>query len=995
MSGRSSGSGRGSVSSKAGSQSGSQSGSRAGSRAGSPTRSPGKPSGPQKGTGLDLARDGRPLTAAELLSKRVDLPADAFKTGIEETRFTARPSYSTEGKSIKMQLNIFPVVTWPDTEVYQYDISVNPNLKDSHALVKKVWNTKTVTEALAKQGGMWLYDGHKLAWSSKKIDRNETRITVDLDSLKEKAGHEDIVKKVARQSVYYLSIRQTNVIRLSYLKAYLQGKVSWDTHVLECINFFDHCLRQYPSEQWLTIKRNFYDPEFPGGHLGTDLMTNQGIYVAPRLSESINRGGTGLAINVDRCQTAFWPGNRSLDRLALEICQGQKEEWKRWDQHKLQFNLRHKEEKIKDTDQWKIVPSEAFAFLRRFAKLKFTVNHRGKIGRPRIYTVKGLVFNAKDGLDGTNAKSVTFEKKLEDGSKRVISVYDHYKERWGFDLQYWRLPIIETPQGHLFPMELCNTVPDQRYHFKLNPKQTGDMIKLAATRPPKRTEDIKEGVKYLKWSEDSYLKAFGIKINANMMVSDAKLLSNPEVAFANAKINPGVSGRWDLRGKKFLEPNAFPLKSWAFIACGDGQTCSKHELEHFAHQFSNVYRNHGGRIEKPAFCECIPFSVGDYSKICEKAYNDTGTFTKDYPQLIFFVLPTKNQLVYERIKKNMDCRFTIVSQCLQGGHVQRCQAQYLSNVAMKVNSKLGGVTCKVPNPKSGSPPFWTRPTAMIGVDVSHASPGSSQPSMAALTMSMDKHATRFAAACQTNHWRRETIEAPVMHSMLPKLANHWATVNKTMPQHVYYLRDGVSEGQFQAVLDEEVSEMKRIFRELGGGIPKFTVVIATKRHHVRFLPKDKKDCDRNGNPLPGTLVERDVTHPQHFDFYLCSHVAIQGTARPVHYQVILDEAGVKPNDLVKMIYQQCYQYCRSTTPVSLHPAVYYAHLASNRARSHEDLSAGDIIMAYGKPGFPYIKDDSDIYPGRRPLQTPALLRMENDKVPKQLVSFMNTTMWYV
>ncbi|OTA96575.1 hypothetical protein M434DRAFT_8770 [Hypoxylon sp. CO27-5] len=992
MSDRPSGSRRGSVSSKAGSQ--------CGSRPGSPTRSSGKPSGKpsglEQGTGVDPARDRRPLTALELLRKRVDLPADAFKKGKEETRFAARPGYNTEGKAIKMQLNLFPVINWPDTEVYQYDISVSPNLRDSHALVKKVWNTKTVTEALAKQGGMWLCDGHKLAWSSKKIDRNETRITVDLDSLKEKAQHKDIAKKVARQSVYYLTIRQTSVIRLAYLKAYLQGKVSWDSHVLECINFFDHCLRQYPSEQWVTIKRNFYDPEFPGGHLGNDLVTNQGIYLAPRLSETINRGGTGLAINVDRCQTAFWPAGRSLDRLALEICQGQKDEWKNWDQNQFQFNLRHKEEQDRNTGQWKIVPSEAFAFLRRMTKLKFTVNHRGKEGRPRIYTIKSLVFNPDHGTDGSNSKNVTFEKQMEDGSKKSVSVYQHYVDRWGFTLQYWRLPIIETPKGDLFPMELCNTVPHQRYHFKLNPKQTSDMIKLAATRPPKRSADIQEGVKYLNWPQDPYLKAFGLKINPVMMVSDARLLPSPEVVFANGKVTPGVSGRWDLRGKKFLEPNAFPLKSWSFICCGDDSTtCSQNDLEQFAHQFSQAYRNHGGKVDRPAYCESIPFSYGDFAKICEKAYNDTGMYAKDYPQLIFFVLPTKNQLVYERIKKNMDCRFNIVSQCLQGGHVRKANPQYMSNVAMKVNSKLGGVTCKVPNPKSNSPPFWSRPTLMIGVDVSHAAPGSQQPSMAALTMSMDRNATRFAAACQTNGWRTETVMATTMHSMLPKLAKHWASVNGTTPQHVYYLRDGVSEGQFQNVLDEEVSEMRRIFREQGGGNPKFTVIIATKRHHVRFLPKDKLSADRNGNPLPGTLVERDVTHPQHFDFYLCSHVAIQGTARPVHYQVILDEAGVKPNDLMKMIYQQCYQYCRSTTPVSLHPAVYYAHLASNRARSHESVAAENMIMAYGKPGFPYVKDNSDIYPGELPLQSPPLLPMENSKTPAHIVRFMNTTMWYV
>ena len=115
------------------------------------------------------------------------------------------------------------------------------------------------------------------------------------------------------------------------------------------------------------------------------------------------------------------------------------------------------------------------------------------------------------------------------------------------------------------------------------------------------------------------------------------------------------------------------------------------------------------------------------------------------------------------------------------------------------------------------------------------------------------------------------------------------------------------------------------------------MVVAEKRHHIRFFPQGKGG-DQNGNPLPGVVVDHDVTHPFENDIYLCSHRAIQGTARPTHYHMLMDEANVPVDEFQKMLYEQCYQYIRSTTPVSLHPAVYYAHLASNRARAHENIS---------------------------------------------------------
>lgn len=96
-----------------------------------------------------------------------------------------------------------------------------------------------------------------------------------------------------------------------------------------------------------------------------------------------------------------------------------------------------------------------------------------------------------------------------------------------------------------------------------------------------------------------------------------------------------------------------------------------------------------------------------------------------------------------------------------------------------------------------------------------------------------------------------------------------------------------------------------------------TVVVAEKRHHIRFFPPSGLAGDKNSNPVPGTLVEHDVTHPWENDLYLCSHVAIQGTARPTHYHMLMDEANLPVEKFQTLLYEHCYQYQRATTPVSL------------------------------------------------------------------------------
>jgi hypothetical protein len=154
------------------------------------------------------------------------------------------------------------------------------------------------------------------------------------------------------------------------------------------------------------------------------------------------------------------------------------------------------------------------------------------------------------------------------------------------------------------------------------------------------------------------------------------------------------------------------------------------------------------------------------------------------------------------------------------------------------------------------------------------------------------------------------------------------------------LLDGVSEGEYQQVLEKglsfclshgfgrysntssELPQLKRVFsnyypisvltpltiipeacEELKIN-PKITLIIVGKRHHIRFVvtfivkfyscniclafrffPQKPKDADKSENSPAGTVVDRDITHPTDFDYYLQSHAGLKGTSRPAHYYV--------------------------------------------------------------------------------------------------------------
>ena len=84
----------------------------------------------------------------------------------------------------------------------------------------------------------------------------------------------------------------------------------------------------------------------------------------------------------------------------------------------------------------------------------------------------------------------------------------------------------------------------------------------------------------------------------------------------------------------------------------------------------------------------------------------------------------------------------------------------------------------------------------------------------------------------------------------------------------------------------------------------------------------------------------------------------QGTARPVAYNVLVDEIKLPVNELQQMIYDHSYQYIRSTTPVSIHPAIYYAHLAAKRATAHENKASESGPQMKGKKEKPESESSS-------------------------------------
>ncbi len=807
-----------------------------------------------------------------------------------------------------MNVNAFQVMKYPTVKIYQYDVVIGTGA-EKRIVNRKVWESNARKE---KTGRQMIWDGNRLAWSTK--DHGEIRVLVDLDAEEGRPGPSN------GRNTFRLSVKRTREFNPSIIQAFLDKKVQMSKDVAEAIIFMDHLLREGPSSnpQFVTVKRSLFKRQGQRADLGGSIEVWRGIYQSMRLAE-----GHKLIINLDVANTCFWRPQSLTSAMVTK--------WTNFrDINQIAIGLR---------------PSQSNGARHANALQKTMQGSFKGVNVKAVY--KGNPFPDKEwkiirfSVDNANEHMLDWkDPTTHQPTGERISVAQYFRRKYNITLQHPTLLLVEmTKKGVFYPMEFLQIMEGQRYSSKLDEFQTSNMIKFAVSKPRVRLDAINEGKSWLDWDNDNHLKEYGLKINNQQIKTQARTLPAPGIKFGNKVEQPGTRGRWDLKGKRFLSGNPQELVAWGVGMIPGRTRPDKSIIDNFILNFAQAYRGHGGQVSNtPPHVMQVSTDVG---QAASDLHQETGNKFKRRPQLLIFLVQDKQSFNYLRIKKSCDCRFGVVSQVMQIQQVVKGNPQYYSNVLMKVNAKLGGTTSQcVPHPSSGFKAF-SAPTMIIGADVSHASPGSEQASMAAITVSFDRFGGRYAAACQTNGHRVEMISEPNWNNMLKPLVRQWMSTvgGGRAPQNIYYIRDGVSEGQFEHVLKLEVPHIKAVMKDVAPDFNgKMTVVIASKRHHIRAFP-ERAGADQNGNPLPGTLIERDVTTPNEFDFYLYSHIALQGTSKPVHYSVLFDEMNHKPEQIQNMIYEHCYQYMRSTTSVSLHPAVYYAHLASNRAKAHEDIAA--------------------------------------------------------
>ena len=241
------------------------------------------------------------------------------------TSLPQRPkNFNTYGKEATIMLNTFNVIKPPTIIVHQYDVSFTGDGHDysKRVLLQKIWKSKAVQSEIGNN--YWVWDGNKLAWyvlpnipviltyidrSGKEMPRKESRIHVDLDDEDGKAP------KAGKSNKHTVHLRHTRKVDFSGLNTWLEGKASWSSEYIDTINFYDHLMREGPSQEYTQIKKSFFQHGENRHDLGGGVEAFKGVFASlrPVLDDKYNKS---LSVNVDVANGTFWRA-QPLTRVSL------------------------------------------------------------------------------------------------------------------------------------------------------------------------------------------------------------------------------------------------------------------------------------------------------------------------------------------------------------------------------------------------------------------------------------------------------------------------------------------------------------------------------------------------------------------------------------------------------------------------------------------------------------------------------------------------------
>ncbi|XP_031370648.1 protein argonaute-2 isoform X1 [Apis dorsata] len=802
---------------------------------------------------------------------------DSFTQNMHDMYLAQIPKRTNQinklGRNIIVETNMLKLIFAQNfqTNIIHYDVIITPD--------KPKFLLRTIFEEFRKKQCPKRYpafDGKKNAYSAKILPFGDKSKEEEIKIVDVNTGKERNFK------IYLNKVASLDLSWLTSLKCDLMDSEKNQ----KCIQALDIILRHGPAYHYTMVGRSLFQPPEPGRIVS--LSNGLDLWVGVFQSVVI---GSKPYLNIDVAHKGF-PKSQSVIDLMKELCNVQDLTPKDIERNLVNIN--------------------------KFLKgLKIQYELPGQPTTKRTYRVNKLVDCPR-------------ENKFHLEDQTLYSVEKYFLQIKKYSIKYPNLPCLWVGSRNnsiYLPVELCTIIAGQVIHKEMNKIQTSKMIRETATNTQKRKEKIMNSFAKMNLNQQpTLMNEFHFSVNAEFEKVPARVLKPPKLQYKEKEVTV-CKGTW--KAEKFFSPCVLPKNLWTIL-----------NLDKFVHTHDlyNLHEKllHGGKFLNMEIEEAqTPFTNLTIKTNISNIIEYFKDKKKQNILLVIVILPNLEN-AYSIVKQISELQIHegIVTQCIKNQTLKKLNDSTIGNILLKINSKLNGINHIIT--PTNRPNCLHKPCMIIGADVTHPSPDAINiPSIAAVAASHDPNAFKYNVEIRLQSPREEIIQ-DLEEIMIIQL-KYFYTTTRQKPQKLIFYRDGVSEGQLTQIMHKELFAIKKAIARLEKSdelkIP-ITFLVVQKRHHVRLFPTDVKNSDdKNFNVQAGTIVDTEITHPTHIDFYLVSHTSIQGTARPTKYRCICNENQMPENEIEQLTYYLCHMFARCTRSVSYPAPTYYAHLAAFRARA--------------------------------------------------------------
>ncbi|CAG9533854.1 unnamed protein product [Cercopithifilaria johnstoni] len=531
----------------------------------------------------------------------------------------------------------------------------------------------------------------------------------------------------------------------------------------------------------------------------------------------------------------------------------------------------------------------------------------------------------------------------------LIPMLQYYKQR-GYRIRSdWPAVRLITNFGtSYFPIEVLRVAPCQRVPVsKQTSSQMKDTIKECAMLPHARFRDIARNLQALDLDEathyNPFMAAFGVRISSTPITVEGHRRLAPKVQYLDTEGGTGVidvdtkNANWRMIGKQYLV--GARLRCW-FILYDDARDGDM--VVAFAKTLVRECCKKGIQMVDPVI-KNVQF---EELETCFKQIRET------YPDERAFVMYIDSRDDTHDNLKLYEALHHIVTQHIQGSRAREAPKKVatLENIVNKLNCKNFG-QCYGVVPESFATNKWisTGKTLIIGYDVCHPDPQPkherrmrmppSQPSVLGISFNGAPCPETFIGDYSFQEPRKEQVTGSILEERIYWILSlFYGSRNGILPETVIITRDGVSEGQFKMVMEDEIEAIRQGMRNFGKAeagtdnySPNIVCIIACKRHNKRFAIENGRFLE---NCLPLTVIDRDITRPDTTEFFMQSHKIIKGTGKLPAYSMPINEANLTMDEAQSLMMALCFTHQIVNQAISIPEPIYQADEWAKRGRNN-------------------------------------------------------------